>query len=70
MGSKFKELMNSYGKIKEFPFDDELMPLSEEQLADANEADDIEFDELSPEEARKIVRVDPPNGLLKYVPKR
>jgi hypothetical protein len=70
MGSKFKELMNEYGKVKQFPFDEELMPLLEEQLATSDEADDIEFKELSPGEARKVIRVDPPNGLLKYVPKR
>lgn len=70
MGSKFRELMNEYGKVKQFPFDDELMPLSEEQMANSDEADDIEFNDLKPEDARKIVRVDPPNGLLKHVPKR
>ena len=70
MGSKFKELMKSYGKIKQFPFDGELMSLSEKHMANSDEADDIEFNDLTPEEARKIVRVDPPNGLLKYVPKR
>ena len=70
MGSKFKELMNNYGKVKQFPFDEELMPLSEEQMANSDEADDIEFNDLKPEEARKIVLVDPPNGLLKHVPKR
>lgn len=70
MGSKFKELMNEYGKVKQFPFDEELMPLSEEQLATSDEADDIEFNELSSEEAQKVIRVDPPNGLLKYVPER
>ena len=30
----------------------------------------LQFKELSPEEAQKVIRVDPPNGLLKYVPKR
>ena len=70
MGSKFRELMDNYGKIKQFPIDDELMPLSEEQSANSDEADDIECKELSPEVARKVIRVDPPNGLLKYVPKR
>ena len=70
MGAKFKELMNSYGKIMQFPFDGDLMSLSEEQMANSDEADDIEFNNLTLEEARKIVRVDPPNGLLKYVPKR
>ena len=39
-------------------------------FANSNAADDIEFKELSPEEARKVIRVDPPNGLLKYVPER
>ena len=28
----------------------------------------LQFKELSPEEAQKVIRVDPPNGLLKYVP--
>jgi hypothetical protein len=70
MRSKFKEFMNEYGKVKQFPIDEELMPLSEEQSANSNAADDIEFKELSPEEARNVIRVDPPNGLLKYVPKR
>ena len=31
MGSKFKELMKEYGKVKQFPMDATLMPLSEEQ---------------------------------------
>ena len=70
MGSKFKELMKSYGEIKQFPFDAELMSLSEKHMANSDEADDIEFNDLKPEDARKIVRVDPPNGLLKYVPRR
>ena len=70
MGSKFKELMDNYRKVKQFPIDKELMPLSEEQMANSDEADDIEFNDLKSEEARKIVRVDPPNGLLKHVPKR
>jgi hypothetical protein len=30
----------------------------------------FQFKKLSPEEAQKVVRVDPPNGFLKHVPKR
>ena len=70
MRSKFKELMNNYGKVKQFPIDEELMQLSEEQMANSDEVDDIEFNYLSSDEARKIVRVDPPNRLFKHVPKR
>ena len=33
MASKFKELMQDYGKIKQFPMDGPLMPLTEEQAA-------------------------------------
>ena len=33
MASKFEELMKNYGKIKQFPMDGPLMPLTEEQTA-------------------------------------
>jgi len=33
--------MNNYGKVKQFPIDEELIPLSEEQMANSDEADDI-----------------------------
>ena len=33
MASKFNELMKNYGKVKQFPMDGPLMPLTEEQAA-------------------------------------
>ena len=33
MASKFNELMKNYGKVKQFPMDGLLMPLTEEQAA-------------------------------------
>lgn len=30
MGSKFKELIEEYGKVKQFPLDADLMPLSKQ----------------------------------------
>ena len=49
----------------------EKMDLEDEgQAVPMQDPPSIQFKELSPEQARKIVRVDPPNGLLKYVPKR
>ena len=33
MASKFRELMQNYGKIKQFPMGGPLMPLTEEQAA-------------------------------------
>ena len=33
MASKFEELMKNYGKVKQFPMDGPVMPLTEEQAA-------------------------------------
>ena len=47
------------------------MDLEEEpQAVPMQDPQSPQFKELSPEEAQKVVRVDPPNGLLKHVPKR
>ena len=47
------------------------MDLEEEgQAVPMQDPPSMQFKELSPEEAQKVVRVDPPNGLLKHVPKR
>ena len=47
------------------------MDLDEEgQAVPMQDPPSKEFKELSPKEAQKVIRVDPPNGLLKYVPKR
>jgi len=47
------------------------MDLEEEgQAVPMQNQPSLQFKELSPEEAQKVIRVDPPNGLLKYVPKR
>ena len=47
------------------------MDLEEEgQAVPMQDQPSLQFKELSPEEAQKVVRVDPPNGLLKHVPKR
>jgi hypothetical protein len=49
----------------------EELDLEEEgQAVPMRDQPSLQFKELSPEEARKVIRVDPPNGLLKYVPKR
>ena len=49
----------------------EEMDLEDEgQAVPMQDPSSIQFKELSPEEAQKVVRVDPPNGLLKHVPKR
>ena len=49
----------------------EQMDLEDEgQAGQMQDPPSFQFRELSPEEARKIVRVDPPNGLLKHVPER
>jgi len=47
------------------------MDLEEEgQAVPMQDQPSLQFKELSPEEAQKVIRVDPPNGMLKHVPKR
>ena len=49
----------------------EQMDLEDEgQAVPMQDPPSMQFKELSPEEVHKVVRVDPPNGLLKHVPKR
>ena len=49
----------------------EQMDLEDEgQTIPMQDPPSIQCEELSPEEARKVIRIDPPNGLLKHVPKR
>ena len=49
---------------------DQMDQEEEGQAVPMQDPPSTEFKELSPEEARKVRRVDPPNGLLKHVPKR
>lgn len=49
----------------------EQMDMEDEgQAVPMQDPPSIQFERLSSEEARKVIRVDPPNGLLKHVPKR
>ena len=64
MGRKFEELMRNYGKIKQFPIDDDLMPLSDQQ---SSTKDNEEANQAPPKGFRDIL-MDPPPGVLFPIP--